>query len=122
MKERKIPYKLTVRAFSSMIVKILAFSISKIYFIHFNISLYNTPNIKGSIILPLHLNILFLFFLYVSFILSLCFQITTINYHDFCTQQQPSHLSPSPTFSSSQHQQMIHLMHTCSMQENNLIT
>ena len=111
MKERKIPYKLTVRAFSSMIVKILAFSISKIYFIHFNISLYNTPNIKGSIILPLHLNILFLFFLYVSFILSLCFQITTINYHDFCNNPHTSFL----------HQQMIHLMHTCSMQANNLM-
>ena len=41
------------------------FSISKNYCIHFNISFYNTPNIKDSIILPLHLNILFLFFLYI---------------------------------------------------------
>ena len=44
----------------------IAFSISKSYFIHFNNSLYNTPNIKGYIILPHHLNIVFysLFILY----------------------------------------------------------
>ena len=55
------------------IVKILAFSISRSYFIHFNISLYNTPNIKGSIILPLHLNIFFNSFFMFS-----------INYHVSC--------------------------------------
>ena len=48
--------------------------ILKSYFIHFNHSLYNTLNIKNSIILPLYVNILFLFFLYVFFMLS-------INYH-----------------------------------------
>ena len=30
----------------------------KVIFIYFNNSLYNTPNIKYSIILPIHLNIL----------------------------------------------------------------
>ena len=38
-----------VRAFTLMMLKILAFSSSKSYFIYFIISLYNTPNIKCSI-------------------------------------------------------------------------
>ena len=64
-----------IRAFLSRMLNILAFTISKSHFINFNISLYNPPNIKTSIILPLHLNILFLCFLYSFF---LFFQITTI--------------------------------------------
>ena len=81
MRERKIPHKLTVRAFSSTIVKILAFTISKHYFTiltHY-FTIYQTSNIL--FFLQLQLNIIFLFFLYVFFVLSLCFQITTINYH-----------------------------------------
>ena len=38
-----------VRAFTVVVLKFLAFSISKNYFIYFIISLYNTPNIKYSI-------------------------------------------------------------------------
>ena len=38
-----------VRAFTVVVLKFLAFSISKNYFIYFTISLYNTPNIKCSI-------------------------------------------------------------------------
>ena len=38
-----------IRAFLLRISKIFAFSISKTYFIYFNNSLYNTPNIKGFI-------------------------------------------------------------------------
>ena len=64
-----------IRAFLSRMLNILAFTISKSHSINFNISLYNPPNIKTSIILPLHLNILFLCFLYSFF---LFFQITTI--------------------------------------------
>ena len=107
--------KLTsIRAFSSRMLNILAFTTLKSYFINFNILFYNPPNIKHSIFFTTSLN-------NNIFILSLCFQITTINYHFFCSQQQPSQLSPSPTFSSLQHQQMIHLMHTCSMHANNLM-
>ena len=39
-----------VRAFTIVVLKILAFSISKIYFIYFITSRYNTPNIKCSIL------------------------------------------------------------------------
>ena len=49
-----------VRAFLSRLPKIIAFSIYKPKFIVFNTSLYNTPNIKTSIFLILHLNILYL--------------------------------------------------------------
>ena len=35
-----------VRAFTLVVLKILAFSISKSYFIYFTTLLYNTPNIK----------------------------------------------------------------------------
>ena len=48
-----------LKAFTSRVLKILAFSISKSHFITFNISLYNTLNIKTSIFfLQLHLNII----------------------------------------------------------------
>ena len=42
-------FSVCLRAFSSTIVKILAFTISKHYFYNFNISFYNIPNIKHSI-------------------------------------------------------------------------
>ena len=38
-----------IRAFTSKLLKTLAFSNSKNHFIYFNNSLYNTSNIKGSI-------------------------------------------------------------------------
>ena len=57
-----------LRAFPSRELKFLAYTISKHYFLAFNISLYNTSNIKDSIFLSLHLNIVFLFS--VSFSLS----------------------------------------------------
>ena len=57
-----------INACLSRMLNILAYTISKSYFINFNIPLYNLPNIKTYIILSLHLNILFLFFLYVFFI------------------------------------------------------
>ena len=44
-----------VRAFTVMVLKILAFSTSKSYFIYFTTSLYNASNIKCSILLSLHL-------------------------------------------------------------------
>ena len=49
-------------------LKFLAFSNSKYYFIYFNTSYYNSPNINGSIFLPLHLNIISLFFFYYFFL------------------------------------------------------
>ena len=52
----------SLRAFTSRILKILAFSISKSHFITFKISLYNTLNIKTFIFLQLHLNIISLLF------------------------------------------------------------
>ena len=55
-----------LRAFTMVMLKNLAFSNSKNYFIYFKTLLYNTLNIKCSIFLPLHLNILFLLFLYSS--------------------------------------------------------
>ena len=61
-----------LRAFTMMVLKILAFHNSKNYFIYFNTLFYNTPNINDSIFLPLHLNILFLFFsLFFYFLYSL---------------------------------------------------
>ena len=67
-----------IRAFLSRMLNILAFTISKSYFINFNIPLYNPPNIKTSIILPLHLNILF----YSFFMFSLFFLFMfSNNYH-----------------------------------------
>ena len=44
-----------VRVFIVVVLKILAFSISNGYFIYFTTSLYNIPNIKCSIFLPLYL-------------------------------------------------------------------
>ena len=44
-----------VRVFIVVVLKNLAFSISNSYFIYFTTSLYNTPNIKCSIFLPLYL-------------------------------------------------------------------
>ena len=55
------------RAFSSTIVKILAFTISKHYLYNFNTSFYNIPNIKNSFFffLQIHLNIPSLIFLFI---------------------------------------------------------
>ena len=60
---------LIVRAFSSTVVKFLAFTISKHYFYNFNTSFYNIPNIKHSFFffLQFHLNILSLIFLFIFF-------------------------------------------------------
>ena len=44
-----------VRAFTVVVLKILAFRTLKSYFIYITTSLYNIPNIKCSIFLPLHL-------------------------------------------------------------------
>ena len=44
-----------VRAFTLVVLKILAFNTSKSYFINFTTSLYNTPNIKCSIFLSFRL-------------------------------------------------------------------
>ena len=44
-----------VKAFTVVILKTLAFSTSKSYFIYFITSLFNTSNIKCSIFLPFHL-------------------------------------------------------------------
>ena len=63
--------KYFVRASVSREAKFLAFNISKHYFIYFNTSFYNISNIKGSIFLQLHLNI-------IIFILSLCFFLSIL--------------------------------------------
>ena len=55
-------------AFTSSILKILAFSISKSHFITFNISFYNTLNIELLFFLQLHLNIISLLFFYSFFV------------------------------------------------------
>ena len=55
-----------LRAFTMVVLKNLTFSNSENYFIYFKTLLYNIPNIKSSIFLPLHLNIFFLLFLYSS--------------------------------------------------------
>ena len=52
----------SLRAFTSRILKFLAFSISKSHFITFKISLYNTLNVKTFIFLQLQLNIISLLF------------------------------------------------------------
>ena len=71
-----------------MDLKILTFSNSKSYFIYFNTSLYNTPNIKGSIFLPLYLNIISLFiFYYSSTPLSLSLSLTSEDFEVRTTQQ-----------------------------------
>ena len=44
-----LAHTITLRAFSSKFLKNLAFTISKSYFIYFNISLNNTPNVKSFI-------------------------------------------------------------------------
>ena len=44
-----------IRAFTVVVLEILAFSTSKNYFIYFTTPLYNTPDIKCSIFLSLHL-------------------------------------------------------------------
>ena len=68
--------KFRTRAILSTIVKNLAFTISKHYFYNFNTSFYNIPDIKTSIFLQLHLNIIsfiifYSFFVFIFFILSL---------------------------------------------------
>ena len=44
-----------VRTFTMVVLKILAFSTSKNYFIYYTTPLYNTPNIKCSFFKSLHL-------------------------------------------------------------------
>ena len=44
-----------VKAFTVVVLKILAFSTLKSYFIYFTTPLYNTPKIKCSNFLPFHL-------------------------------------------------------------------
>ena len=65
----------SVWAFPSTLQKNLVFTISKPNFITYNTSLYIISNIKTSIFLTLHLNILFLsfFILPLSFFVSLSF-------------------------------------------------
>ena len=93
-----------IRVFTSRILKILAFSILKKHFIKFNISLYNTLNIKNSIFFfQLHFNIisllffipfLFLFFHPLSFLVSLSLS--------FLTQQSyPPSATTIPTTTTS---------------------
>ena len=65
-----------LRAFSSTIVKILAFTISKHYFYNFNTSFYNILNIKTSIFFTTSFKnyffiIFYSFFVFIFFILSL---------------------------------------------------
>ena len=48
-------YFIEIRAFTMVVLKILAFSTSKSHFIYFTTSLYNTPNIKCYIFLSIHL-------------------------------------------------------------------
>ena len=57
-----------LKAFSSRMLKILAFNNSKHYFIYFYTSLFNIPNIKCSIFLALHLNI----YIFNSLMLKIC--------------------------------------------------
>ena len=56
-----------LRAFSSKISKKLAFSTSKIYFINFNDSLSNNPNIKDFIFFTASLKYYFFYYLLFSF-------------------------------------------------------
>ena len=65
-----------LRAFTSRVLKILAFNILKSYFITFNISLYNTLNIKTYISFTTSFKyyffiIFYYFFVFIFFILSL---------------------------------------------------
>ena len=75
----QIPYEnKLIRAFSSKLLKKLAFAISKTNFITYNTPLYNIPYIKTSIFLTLHLNILALLFFihfYYYFSLLLCLSL-----------------------------------------------
>ena len=75
----QIPYEnKLIRAFSSKLLKKLAFTISKTNFITYNTPLYNIPYIKTSIFLTLHLNILALLFFihfYYYFSLLLCLSL-----------------------------------------------
>ena len=83
--------------FIVMMLKNLLFSNSKSYFIYFNTLFYNTLNIKSSIFLPLHLNIIYLFFI-VSFSLFLFVSLfSKANPH-------PEHKRNLPiTFTQNQH-------------------
>ena len=93
-----------LRAFTPRVLKILAFSNSKSHFITFNISLYNTPNIKVSFFfffLQLHLNILFLFFFILFFFhpLPLCLTVSLSLFVSlsFSTQQSYPPATTIPT-------------------------
>ena len=85
-----------IRVFTSRILKILAFSILKNHFITFNISLYNTLNIKHFFFfLQLHLNIIsllffcFYFFHPLSLLVSLSLSLSQPN--------NPTHRRPPTT-------------------------
>jgi len=78
-----------LRAFTMVVLKNLTFSNSENYFIYFKTLLYNIPNIKSSIFLPLHLNIFFiisLFFLNVSFTLFLSFSLSSLKHEQVNNQ------------------------------------
>ena len=88
---RWLDFKTSLRAFTLRVLKILAYSIKKTNFIAFNTSLYNTSNIKTSIFLTLHLNIIsLLFFIYFLFFLSLPLSQPNSSKHRHPSQyQQP---------------------------------
>ena len=83
-----------LRAFSSTIVKILAFTISKHYFYDFNTSFYNIPNIKHSIFFTTSFKYSFFkFFFFLNFSLSLCLSLP-LSLH--LSQPTASHCQPPP--------------------------
>ena len=91
-----------IRAFSSIIVKILAFTISKYYFYNFNTSFYNIPNIKHSIFFTTLFKYsffnIFIHFFFNYFSLTLCLSPTvspSFSTHG-TTHTQASHCQPPP--------------------------
>ena len=113
-----------LRAFTPRVLKILAFSNSKSHFITFNISLYNTPNIKVSFFfffLQLHLNILFLFFFILFFFILSLFVSLSLSPSLSLSLSQPSnptHRQP-PATSHHNTKTQSHLTATSHRNSNN---
>ena len=100
-----------VRAFTLVVLKILAFSTSKSYFIYFTTSLYNTPNIKCSFLK-------FFFFITSSkiiFLIKYCILFLTICYNQlvfivvYCSCKKTSFSFSNK--SNKPHSNQVHIKH-----------
>ena len=89
-------YWFFIRAFLLKLLKILAFIISKFYFINFNIPLYNIPNIKNFIFFITLLKYYYYYYYFFFLILNLSLPLSSSMLR-VCLLSNPLPQPPPPT-------------------------